>query len=405
MAVRGPKALVNPLVLQWLRTSSGFSVEEAARRAQTKPENVAAWEDQADEKRPSMAQLRRLAGAYKRPLSDFYLPRPSTEIPIPHDFRRLPPDGVHSYSPAMRYELRAAYRRRTIALDLADELDVKPRRFDALGTANLNDDPEAVGNLLRGILRVDFSEQTTWRQPRVGYNAWRRKAEALDVLVFQVATVEKSQMLGFSFAFDVLPIIAVNRKLPPNGRTFTLLHEFAHLILGERGICDLDEHVARLPREQQVEVFANHVAGSALVPKATLLTHEILAEVRNPQNWSEEALDILARDFCVSQEVVLRRLLIAGRTTPEFYAAKRRQYLAQMERQETARDEVSDDFRRNMPLEAASNLGAFARLVLTSYYSDTINLTDASKLLGVKADKVSAVNDYLKVSAVGENVR
>ena len=47
-----------------------------------------AWED--GEAHPSMAQLRRMAAAYRRLLSDFYLPRPPEDDPLPHDFRRLP---------------------------------------------------------------------------------------------------------------------------------------------------------------------------------------------------------------------------------------------------------------------------------------------------------------------------
>jgi hypothetical protein len=52
--------------------------------------------------------------------------------------------------------------------------------------------------------------------------------------------------------------------------------------------------------------------------------------------------------------------------------------------------------KRNMAQEAVSNLGSFARLVVESYQSDTINLTDASKFLGVKAEKVAAVGELLR---------
>jgi Zn-dependent peptidase ImmA (M78 family)/transcriptional regulator with XRE-family HTH domain len=391
-----PKALIDPAVLQWLRKTSGYSIEEAAKRIPTSPDNLQAWEENNAEK-PSMSQLRRLARIFKRPISDFFLPRPMQEPEIPHDFRRLPDDGLHAYSPALRHEIRLAYRRRTLAIDLAQELEVTVPVFAAKGTAAVTEDAEAVGTRVRELLRVTDHEQVQWRDPRAGYNVWRQKIEALGVLVFQVTTVEKAQMLGFSLIFDRLPVVAINRKLKPNGRTFTMLHEFAHLLLGEGGICDIDEDVLRRPHEQAMEVFCNHVAGAALVPMAALLGHRLVAGVRAPQDWADEILDTLARDFSVSHEVVLRRLLIGRRTTQDFYARKRHEYLARVARlEQIEKDQAAENFGRNMAQEAVSNLGAFARLVVNSYQSDTINLTDASKFLGIKAEKVAAVGELLR---------
>ena len=78
-------------------------------------------------------------------------------------------------------------------------------------------------------------------------------------------------MLGFSFAEPVLPVIAVNRKVRPNGQIFTLLHEFVHLMLRQSSICDIDEEPPRPPEEQRIEVFCNRVAGAALVPAGVLV--------------------------------------------------------------------------------------------------------------------------------------
>ena len=69
---QSPKALVDQAVLEWLRSAAGLSTEEAAHRIQTKPEKIETWEKGDD--RPTMSQLRKLARAYKRPISDFFLP-------------------------------------------------------------------------------------------------------------------------------------------------------------------------------------------------------------------------------------------------------------------------------------------------------------------------------------------
>jgi transcriptional regulator with XRE-family HTH domain len=74
MPRRSIEALVEPAILAWARASAGFSIEEAAHSLQIKPEKVTAWE--GGQESPSMSQLRRMATAYRRLLSDFYLPEP-----------------------------------------------------------------------------------------------------------------------------------------------------------------------------------------------------------------------------------------------------------------------------------------------------------------------------------------
>ena len=103
---RSTEAIVEPSILTWARATAGLSIEEAANSLQTKPEKVQAWEE--GEESPSMAQLRKMATAYKRILSDFYLPAAPREEPLPHDFRRLPGEVALHYSRALRYQLRLA---------------------------------------------------------------------------------------------------------------------------------------------------------------------------------------------------------------------------------------------------------------------------------------------------------
>ena len=65
------------------------------------------------------------------------------------------------------------------------------------------------------------------------------------MLVFQLQGISTDEMRGVSIAENILPVVAVNVKDKPNGRTFTLLHEFTHLLLRQSGICDLDESSLR----------------------------------------------------------------------------------------------------------------------------------------------------------------
>lgn len=393
-----PKALVEAPVIRWMRVSSGFSIDDLAHKLGTSHDAVRAWED--GEELPSMAQVRKLANVYKRPISDLFLTQPPQQTPLPHDFRRTNDLIGERYSPQLRHELRASMRRRQLALDLIEENQETPPEAIAL-RININQDPEDVGQAVRKFLNITATEQKSWRGDwRKAYNAWRSRLEAAGVLVFQVATVAREEMHGFCLATQPLPVIGINRKLKPNGRTFTMLHEFAHILMGEAALCDIDETVHRNPLEQQTEIFCNHVAGATLVAAADLLGEpQVSRRPPSYEDWLDDDIALLARTYSVSEEVVLRRLLTLGRTTREFYASKRVGYLkryAQAERDE--RDSKKDvEMKRNMPQERLSDLGRrFTRLILSTYHADRITLADASEYLGLKAKNLGKIDALLE---------
>lgn len=391
MMAKSVPAIVEGSVLAWARVASGMSVEDAGQSLHAKPESVAAWESGIGH--PSMAQLRKMAIVYKRALSDFYLPAPPTEDPLPHDFRRQPGEVALRYSRSLRYQLRMAKQRRDLALDLAHEMD---NELPVLaGNLSVAEDAETAGEKLRGFLRITVNQQRQWRDPRVAYNAWRAAIEYAGVLVFQAIGIPTTEMLGFTLAERPLPVIGVNRKLRPNGRVFTLLHESVHIFLEQSSICDIEEGVPRPPAEQRVEIFCNAVAGSALVPLGDLLQEPIVrVHPPRPRDWGGDELAALARSFSVSDQVILRRLLTAGRTSQEFYRAKHAAWGGLMS--DVSPPDPDAEIRRNIPQEVISDLGRpFTRLVVNSYENSYTSLSDVTRYLGLRAEKVAKLQELL----------
>jgi Zn-dependent peptidase ImmA (M78 family) len=386
------KAHIKPELLVWARESAGYSVDKIAQKLKKEPENILAWE--SGEEEPFMGQLRNLATIYKRSISDFYLPAPPAEKPIPHDFRRSPGEVALVYSPSLRRQLRLAQERRALALSLYSEIGEEPP--PVAGQVSDTADPEAVGGQIRTLLGVEFEEQRRWGEGRPAYNAWRRRIESLGVLVFQFENVGTEEAWGFSIVEERLPVIGINRKLAPNGRTFTMLHELVHVLLGEGSICDIDDLTPRGEREIRIEAFCNRVAASALMPGRLFRAHNVITAHASGNTWDDSEIKAVAHTFGVSREAVVRRLETFGLTTMGFYLAKREQYRREREEQRKKKLAASKDkpMKRNMPREALSNLGRrYVHLILRNYQDERITLMDASEYLGVRAEKVRSVED------------
>lgn len=394
------KAIAKPELLRWARESAGLSLDDAARKLQTKPEKLLLWE--SGKEQTTLAKLRKMAQVYKRLFSDFFLPNPPAEETIPHDFRRLPGEVAHTYSPPLLHQLRAAHTRRAILLDLLDEIDERVPVF-ALRTT-LKADPEEVGQRVRDFLGVSIDVQQSWARDagqglRKAYNSWRSAIEARGVLVFQFVGVSTRESLGFSLAFEMLPVVAVNQKSHPNSRTFSLFHELTHVMLTRSGLCDFEEEQQFSGDDQTIEKFCNHVAGATLVPAKYLAAEHVVVNHRpSVAEWSNQELESLSRSYSVSEEVILRRLLILGRTTHRFYQRKRAEFIERYARLELERRKGQEDkeIKRNMPREALSNLGrTYTHLVLESYHQDQITLTDASRYLSLRPEQVQKLEQII----------
>jgi Zn-dependent peptidase ImmA (M78 family) len=390
------RANVNAELLAWARRTAGLTLEDAARKINNvSPDRLSAWEEGAD--RPTVKQLYKMAEVYKRPLGTFFLSELPKDFTIPRDFRRLPGEVAGTYSPALLRQIRFAEERRGVALELFEELGDMAPEFTL--SATLDEDPDRVAKRIRNMLGVTFAEQVSWRDPQRyrPLKNWRSRIEQTGILVFQVTDVDPMEMLGFSFAEPVLPVIAINRRLRPNGRIFTMLHEFVHLTLSQSGLCDLDEEAFRPPEEQRIEVFCNRVAGAVLVPSADLVRDEVVA--RYPavaRDWSEVEIKALAHRFSVSREVIVRRLLIVGRTSELFYKAKRADYQDQLRRDQEK--EEGSGGPESRATRAISTLGpSFIRLVLEGYYQQRITLSEVAGIIGERVKWLPEIEQKVAV--------
>ena len=379
---RTAEALVKPELLAWARRSIRMDVEEAAHKIGVKPETLAKWE--AGEQRPTVRQLRDAAAVYKRPLAVFYLPEPPKEFDAMHDFRLLHGAEEAERSPALALEIRRAIYRREIAISLSQEIGEEIPEFAGQGT--LNEDPDEFAKKVRGSLGLNQYDQPTFRNEYHAFNFWSEAIQERGVLVFQTSHVELVEMRGLSISERLMPVIVVNAKDTPRGRIFTLMHEYVHLFLHKGGLCDLEEGDAHSAEDEATEILCNRVAGAVLVPGPMLQEDDLVKNKRRTGEWDDKELGALSAKYQVSREVILRRLVIVGKATQDFYRQKRQQWLrqyAQMKRGKGFISPTQESVRNNGP--------RFVKLVLRAYNEEAITASDVSEFLGIRLKHLDAL--------------
>lgn len=384
------RAQINPELLTWARDSSKMTLEYASDKLGVDEVKLASWE--RGDAQPTIRQLRKLARVYRVNFAAFFLPRPPITFKPPvKDYRRHHEATFSDsdISPDIHIDLRQNLNTREIALELESELGDDIENFSL--ECSLHDEPSRVAEKLRDALKITFSIQKTFRNSRIAFNEWREAITRIGCLVIQSTAVDLSDMRGYSVYFEQKPLIVVNRKDPYSARTFTLIHELVHILLRSSGLCDLHANTEMPAHEQHLEVFCNKVAAQTLVPDKYLLSYPSV-RTTSKEGWTDSVLAPIARDFGVSREVILRKLLDKGLTTAQFYEDNRERY-----RQEAIEGKKSNTKGFLPPsTDVVSSKGKkFVSSVMDAMNSSIITQSDAADYLGVKAKHFSKIESKL----------
>lgn len=390
------RALVKPQLLVWARERSRVRIEDAAKAANVSVERLSSWERDEDPALPTVSQLRLLAAKYRFPLAVFYLPEPPRDFAPLRDFRRLPDAEEDTITPNLAFHIRSAYERRELALELFEELGDRPKTFPLKAT--INDDPEEVGQALRDFLNADNTGQKNAARQNRAFDFWRRRMEEHDILVFVISgphfSVELSEMRGFAIAKPDLPVVVVNgRDYSQGGKSFTLLHELAHIILGESAISNgVADDLGTTTEEQRIERFCDAVAAAALMPR-DLVSSFMQAHGTGEREWSDLELRTISRAIGVSREALLIRFVSLKSASWDFYQEQRerfREEYRQAAEEKSQKEKKPIAIKRPIMLMSWNGRG-FTRLILRSYYDQRITLSEASSYLGAKVKHIPAL--------------
>lgn len=203
-------AIVTPKVLQWARSLDRITVDEIAQKLKVDVDRIEAWE--SGREYPTLPQAKKLAKQYRVPFAYFYLPDTpqKTKRLEKIDYRTFGNWGINDMSREMRWFLRDVEDRRDIMIELYKEAEIKPTQFTLKLSVEATE--EVIANQIRNLLSLTDEVQLKLRKPEVALMYCISKLEAQDFLIFQAAKIQPEEMRGLSVAYDVFPIIALNRK-------------------------------------------------------------------------------------------------------------------------------------------------------------------------------------------------
>jgi Zn-dependent peptidase ImmA (M78 family) len=123
---------------------------------------------------------------------------------------------------------------------------------------------------------------------------------------------------GFAVADSVAPFIVINDHDARTARPFTLIHELAHIFIGESGVSGAVESVKENTEVGRVEKFCNEVASLVLLPPhfADRRPAELF---RGDKTSASTYIEAIARRWMVSEPLVAFRLRGLGWISSALY--------------------------------------------------------------------------------------
>jgi Zn-dependent peptidase ImmA (M78 family) len=236
---------------------------------------------------------------------------------------------------------------------------------------------------VRDFLGVTIEQQLRWRSSDTAFKEWRSALEEHGVFVFKDAFRDDT-VSGFCLDDKDFPLIYVNNSSATTRQIFTLFHELAHLLAGTGGIdTPRDLYIASMSgNNRRIEVLCNQFAGAFLVPREHF--RQQVAE----NTISESRVADLSREYSVSREVILRRLLDDKLISQAYYS--------QLVGKWTQEGPKSSGSGGDYYLTKRVYLGErYLTTVFSQHYQGKISVEQLADYLGVKVRNVPGMETLL----------
>lgn len=380
------ETIINGTMIRWARERARLSPADLAEKCKTDPETVLKWE--SGERAITVTKAKQLAKLALIPYGLLFADNPPEDkIPIA-DYRTHGSAAIRRPSPELLATIDDAKRKQGWYREYLIAEEFSPRDF--IGKYDTNADPEFVAQEMKRILRVDdteYSECQNW-EGAFRYLVNHAEDAGITVIINSILInnthrpLDVEEFRGFVLSDSYAPLIFINGKDAKAARMFTLIHEIAHLFIGESGVCDDTlTGIGTIPQEQ----WCNQVAAEFLTPKELFL-----------QEWKEgesvdSNLDTIRRRMLVSRLVAIYRAyqldLISYKEKQEFVSTEMAHFAAIKQKQKDT--EGGPNHYVIKRFQTGRNL---AQAVISEVRANRMLYRDAFHLLGVK--NIEALNRF-----------
>ena len=378
-------------ILEWARKKSLLSIEEAAKKLNIKDDKkLRATEKlltyESGKKEPSRSLLLRMSKQYHQPLLVFYLDKPPIIGDRGEDFRTLPDQFDETANVNVDILIRDIKARQSTIRETLIDAD-EEIKLEFIGRHKIEDGMMRVVQRIRDTLKLELDDYRNQPNYREAFKYLRQKIENAGIFVLLKgnlgsyhSNISITAFRGFALSDDVAPFIVINDQDTESAWSFTLIHEMAHLILGQTG-------VSGAYFEKTIEKFCNEVASEFLLPQ---IEFEKFKPIKNDFDNLKVEISKYAFSKKLSSSHIAYRLYRSGNIDELVWHQLRDFYHSRwIEKQKLERD-------KNKQKEGGPDyyviknykLGSLVELVQRLTYAGALTTTKAGMLLDIKPLKV-----------------
>lgn len=308
--MRTNEAFITPSVLEWAIKRAGVSAESIHKKAEQ-------WV--SGKARPTFKQAVDIAKTLQIPFGYLWLKEPPKEQEIIPDLRTIGNGGLAQIPLELKTVVNDVKQKQEWFKEYAKTNGIL--KCEAIGRFKGSDDTQEIADDVTARLEIQDLVGSGCDKDRMLKNLIE-KIEKLGILVMRNSilrgnTKKKLNLdtfRGFAIFDEFAPLIFINTNDSKAGQIFTLMHEVAHLWIGQSGISDSD-----IRENNKIELACNEIAAKILMPKTKI--QKAFREF-DDDRW----LECIADRFSVSTLAVLNRLrslsLLAPRRYQELYNAE-----------------------------------------------------------------------------------
>lgn len=373
----GASVHVKPEIINWILQTVQF-------------ENIAGsaidllYKWQSGEKTPTFNQVEDISKKINIPFGYFFLDKPPVEECPIIEYRTV--DSAIIAEPS---------RNLVDTVDLMTDIqewmaeyavENGQEELEYVGSAAGVTDALSVAEDIRKKLDIQVDWYRDRRNVEESFRFLKRKMENLHVLVMMSGIVGNNtrrklnvdEFRAFTLVNKYAPLIFINSCDGDNGKLFSILHELAHVWVGENSFYNAP--INANSENRGVEKLCNAVAAEILVP-----THIFLENWDSSHGEIQDKLEKMAKSFRCSRFVVVRKALDCGKITQKTYEQIITELVDKFRKWQEAQEEdkrTGGDYYRNLASKIDRNfVTALARSASEgkTQYTEVYRLTNTNR--------------------------